>query len=179
MAFLKKRQGRLDAVVLSGGEATLYDGLLDFVRAIREIGGYKIKLDTNGSRPAVIQALLQENLLDYLALDYKAPLERYASVIETAGMASEIEKSLDLLCGQDSLPFEIRTTVHTDFLQETDIEDILTDLIKRGYQGHYYLQNFVCPEQGTLKPVRAQARVLDVDRFMKRNELFSVEIRNF
>ena len=72
MAFLQSRIGRLDSVVLSGGECTLYLHLEDFCRSIKALG-YKIKIDTNGSNPNRLQALISQDLIDYVALDYKAP----------------------------------------------------------------------------------------------------------
>ncbi len=104
--FLKKRAGLLDAVVFSGGEPTLQHGLADAVKAARALG-YKIKLDTNGSRPEVLKSLLDENLLDYVAMDYKAPFGDYRTV--TGQDASGVAESLSLLLA-GKIPFELRTT---------------------------------------------------------------------
>lgn len=71
LAFLEKRKGLLDGVVLSGGEASYNPGLPDFIQRVKDMG-YAIKLDTNGLRPEIIETFLAQNMLDYVALDYKA-----------------------------------------------------------------------------------------------------------
>jgi len=105
--FLKKRTGLLDAVVFSGGEPTLQHDLADAAKAVRALG-YKIKLDTNGSRPEVLKSLLDENLLDYVAMDYKAPFGDYSAI--TGHDASGVAESLSLLLA-GGIPFELRTTM--------------------------------------------------------------------
>ena len=77
--WLRKRQGLLDAVVISGGEPTLQADLDDFVREVRAMD-YAVKLDTNGTRPAVLAFLIDEGLLDYIAMDIKAPPDKYESI---------------------------------------------------------------------------------------------------
>ncbi|MDR2088860.1 MAG: anaerobic ribonucleoside-triphosphate reductase activating protein [Clostridiales Family XIII bacterium] len=79
LAFLQKRRGLLDGVVLSGGEASLQGGLYAFARGLKELG-YRVKLDTNGSRPAVLRTLLNDGLVDFAAVDYKAPLSMYDAI---------------------------------------------------------------------------------------------------
>ncbi len=76
LAFLQERAGMLEGVVISGGEPTLQPGLADFCRAVREMG-FLVKLDTNGSRPEILKQLLADNLLDFIAMDIKATLDRY------------------------------------------------------------------------------------------------------
>lgn len=108
-SFLHKRVGQLDGVVITGGEPTLQPGLLPFLRAVRALG-YKTKLDTNGTLPAVVRAILQEGLCDYCAVDYKAPARRQA---EICGIGADPEKTIetiDALIGA-RIPFEVRTTV--------------------------------------------------------------------
>ena len=78
--FLKQRQGKLDAVVVSGGEPTLHKDLKEFFKKVKDLG-FLTKLDTNGSNPDVLVDLVQSNLLDYIAMDIKAPLEKYSNVV--------------------------------------------------------------------------------------------------
>ena len=85
-SFLKSRQGLLDGVVISGGEPTLQAGLEAFISKVKAFG-FKVKLDTNGSNPSVLKELIEKNLLDYVALDYKAPFNRYK---EICGMDADI-----------------------------------------------------------------------------------------
>lgn len=177
LAFLEKRRGLLDGVVLSGGEATLYPGLPAFARKIKEMG-YAIKLDTNGTRPDVVQNLLNEGLLDYVALDYKAPPEKFKAVTGIDKFR-HFEKTLDLLCNKNAVYFEIRTTVHTALINERDIATIINHLENRQYKGTYYIQNFLAdndhPTLGFLPP---QKRLLDISSLPK-NTKFSMKFRNF
>lgn len=106
-AFLEKRAGLLDGVVFSGGEPALQSDLPQWLARVRALG-YRTKLDTNGSRPETLRALLNAELLDYVAMDYKAPLDCYPALCGTdsAGVA----ESLALL--RDSrIPYELRTTL--------------------------------------------------------------------
>ena len=109
-SFLQKRRGMLEGVCISGGEPTLQPDLPDFIRRIRDLG-VAVKLDTNGYRPAVLRALIDEGLLDYVAMDVKNSLSRYP---ETVGIArfdtAPLEESMDLLM-ENRVPFEFRTTL--------------------------------------------------------------------
>ncbi len=96
LSFLKGRIGRLGAVVFSGGEATLYQGLPALMRKVKEMG-FKIKLDTNGSRPEVLRGLLAEGLLDYVAMDYKCPKEKAEKLLGTSKLWEPFRESLALL----------------------------------------------------------------------------------
>lgn len=175
--FLKKRQGLLDGVVLSGGEASAYPGLPDFIRQVKTLG-YAVKLDTNGLRPDIIEEFLIQGFLDYIALDYKAPPHKFKKVtgVDKYG---EFTKTLDLLCAQETVPFEVRTTVHTDLMDEEDISDIIRDLENRGYQGRHAIQNFThSDDRPTLGFMRKQERVLNTEiLYVPTN--FTLEFRNF
>ena len=109
-AFLQKRKGILDGVCITGGEPCLQPDLADFIRRIRE-GGFAVKLDTNGSFPDVLQVLLQQGLLDYVAMDVKNAPARYAETCGVPGFdPAPVERSVRLL-QQSGVPFELRTTV--------------------------------------------------------------------
>ncbi len=109
IAFLSKRAGLLDGVVISGGEPTLQGDLGDFMREVRALG-YHIKLDTNGQMPSVVAQLLSEGLVDYLAVDVKASKEEYALVTGKAGFESALE-TLEIAM-KSGVPCEGRTTVY-------------------------------------------------------------------
>lgn len=178
LAFLEKRQGLLDGVVLSGGEATLYSGLLDFVRDVKRMG-YAIKLDTNGTRPEMIRSLLDEELLDYISLDYKAPPKRFKRVSGANKQFENFSQTLDLLCEQNSIGFEVRTTVHTDLMDEFDLNNIMTDLDQRQYRGVYYIQNFRSDnDRPTLGKIPPQTRLINPKKLLTPAH-FRVELRNF
>lgn len=138
-SFLEERRGFLDGVVLSGGECTLSPQLPGLARYLKE-RGYGVKIDTNGSHPVVIQRLLADNLVDYVALDWKAPPERLLAVCGHPS-ATQVYTTLGLL-QRHQVPYELRCTVHSDLLTEADINTLLADLDLRGFTGHLYLQNF-------------------------------------
>ncbi len=94
--FLEKRKGLLRAVVVSGGEPTLQQNLEPFIERVRSLG-YLVKLDTNGSKPQVLQSLLSKNLLDYVAMDVKAPLDQYTLIARSQVDGAAILRSISLL----------------------------------------------------------------------------------
>lgn len=140
LTFIRSRKGLLDGVVLSGGEATQHKSIIPFTD-ILHAEGFLVKLDTNGSRPAVIQQLIEKNNLDYVALDFKAPAEKFRKVTHT-NLFKEFEETLHLLI-HHNIPFEVRTTVHPSLLSEPDLQQMAEYLAKQGYPGIYYLQNYV------------------------------------
>lgn len=105
--FLNKRKGMLEGVVITGGEPTLYHDLIDFIKKIKALN-YKVKLDTNGSNPQTVRAILKEEICDYFAVDYKAPHDRYPDIC--GGKADNVLKTIDILTGHNAC-FEVRTTV--------------------------------------------------------------------
>ena len=125
MDFLRKRQGLLDGVCISGGEPLLQAETIDFIREIKALG-YAVKLDTNGNYPERLKALLEEELLDYVAMDIKNSPEKYA---QTVGLSNEafsltkIQQSIDIL-KQATIPYEFRTTVVLPYHQQADFEKI-------------------------------------------------------
>jgi len=171
--FLKKRVGLLDGVSFTGGEATLYKNLIPFARKIKALG-FDIKLDTNGINYDVIKTLVDENLVDYIALDFKAPLSKFEELTKNKHY-SKFEKTLDFLIDSD-IEFEIRTTVHTDLLDENDINEIIKILHNKGYKNTYYLQNFFETDKETLGNIGPQKRKLELSKI---NTLIPVKFRNF
>ena len=123
LTFLKKRKGMLDGVCITGGEPTLQKNLPDLLAAIKALG-YAVKLDTNGYRPEVLKALVQQGLVDYVAMDVKNSPRRYA---ETAGLPgldiSRIEESLAFLLS-GAVDYELRTTVAEPLHDRQAMEDI-------------------------------------------------------
>ena len=108
-AFLQKRVGMLDGVVVTGGEPTLQKDLLAFLTAIKALG-YAVKLDTNGSRPDVVEQVLKTGLCDYFAVDYKAPFRRYPEFCGAGADAGKVLDTIGMLL-EASADFEVRTTV--------------------------------------------------------------------
>jgi pyruvate formate lyase activating enzyme len=125
-SFLKMRAGKLQGVVITGGEPTVHDDLATFIRRVRALG-YAIKLDTNGSNPALLEELLAERLVDYVALDVKAPLRRYAEVTRAPTGADRVRLSLSLLI-RSGVPHEIRTTYVEPLLSPADLAQIAEEV---------------------------------------------------
>ena len=172
LEFLKTRQNRLTGVVLSGGECTLYPHLYELCQEIKNLG-FKIKIDTNGTNPKLIKQLIQSSLVDYIALDYKAPKEIFEKITQNKNF-KDFQTTLKYLI-DINFNFEVRTTVHSDLLNENDINKIIDDLHKQGYSNTYYLQNYLHVED-TIGKLENQKRVIDVDKLSKRIE---IELREF
>ena len=109
MLFLKRRRQYLDSVVISGGEPTIHNDLISFLDKIKRLG-YFIKLDTNGSNPFVLKQLIQLKLINYVAMDVKAPLNRYPEVIDISFPVGKIKESIEIILSS-GIGHEFRTTV--------------------------------------------------------------------
>ena len=137
--FLKSRVGLLNSVVLSGGEATMHN-LIPLCKEIKELG-FKIKLDTNASNFKQIKELVGLNLIDYMAIDFKSPKEKFKNL--TSSLVYEtIIKTIQYLIKID-FDFELRTTINTKLIDENDINSIINTIVDLGYKSTYYLQNFL------------------------------------
>lgn len=139
LVFLKSRIGLLDAVVLSGGEATVHN-LIPFCKEIKKLG-FKIKLDTNATNIKQIKKLIEENLIDYMAIDFKATKDKFYEVTKTNKYDDFIENIKYLI--HISFDFELRTTIHSKLLTITDINSMISVLEDLEYKNTYYLQNYL------------------------------------
>ena len=138
LAFLQKRKNVLSGICITGGEPTLQPDLKDFIINVRELG-YKIKLDTNGYRPDVILSLLEENLLDYIAMDIKAGLSNYAKVSGIPNLdTSKIMKSISII-ENSGINYEFRTTVVKELHSRQDFLGISEMLSS---SSPYFIQSF-------------------------------------
>jgi pyruvate formate lyase activating enzyme len=139
LSFLNSRKNLLDAVVFSGGECVLHKNIIQLIAEVKKMG-FLVKIDTNGSSPEVIQKLLNQNLIDYIALDYKAPKSKFQAITQS-DLYDSFEKTLDLIL-KTTIPFEVRTTYHSDLLTEQDLASMVLYLEKKKYVGNYYIQYF-------------------------------------
>lgn len=138
--FLKTRKGLLDGVVLSGGECTLQHKIIDFIKEIKAMG-FAVKIDTNGSNPKILNSLIHNRLIDYVALDYKS-LPHTFKKLTRSGLFFEFEESLKLLI-QSDIPFEVRTTFHSSLISESDFVEMIQYLETQNFEGNYYVQHFI------------------------------------
>lgn len=137
--FLNKRKGKLDGVVITGGEPTLHGkDLIEFIKEVKSLG-FLVKLDTNGTHPDVLQEVLNENLLDYIAMDIKAPLAKYKTITRTDIDTKIIKKSIDMIMNS-GVDYEFRTTIVKSQLSVEDLRQI-GELIQGAKR--YYMQKFL------------------------------------
>ena len=151
--FLKSRQGKLDAVVISGGEPTLHRDLPEFIKKIKDLG-FLVKLDTNGTSPEMVKKLLEQNLLDYIAMDIKGAPEKYDQVTGVKTDLSKLQESI-IIIKDSGLPYEFRSTITPGLVSLADIPK-MGELIQGAEK--WYLQQFrndtdlVNPETEKVEP---------------------------
>ena len=137
-AFLKKRKNVLSGVCITGGEPTLQTDLSDFIEKVRSLN-YKIKLDTNGYRPEIIQSLLNKKLLNYIAMDIKAGYSNYFKICGTDNFSMDtIKKSISII-ENSGIDYEFRTTIVKELHSEQDIQEIAEIISDKS---SYYIQSF-------------------------------------
>lgn len=164
LAFLATRIGLLDGVVLSGGECTLYPHLLSFCRKIKEMG-FKVKVDTNGMRPDVLKDLLDQHLIDTVALDYKTTQKHWDDLCG-GGEEALFWDSFNHL-QKSGIDFEVRTTVHTGLIDEATLLEMANKLQEAEYTGNYAIQSFVSGCE-TLKPIPPEDHAVSLDVLRSR-----------
>ncbi len=161
LSYLKKRSGILDGVCITGGEPLLHEGIQPFLRRVKELG-YAVKLDTNGSFPERLKALVSEGFVDYVAMDIKNAKEKYPLTVGIDSFSLDaVEKSVAFLLS-GKVEYEFRTTVVKEFHTLSDIESIA-----RWIAGaeKYFLQNFV--DSGDLIASGLSPESVDTMRKMK------------
>lgn len=172
--YLGKRRGVLDGVCITGGEPLMYNELPDFVKKVKALG-FLVKIDTNGSYPERLQALIESGNIDYVAMDIKNCKEKYLITAECSQQdLLNVEKSVELLL-QKKVDFEFRTTVVREYHTVEDIKKI-AEWIKGADK--YFLQNFIDSGdtiKNNLSPVNPET--LDLMRTCAQDVLPKVEKR--
>ena len=168
-AFLKKRKNVLEGVCVTGGEPTLCKELPEFIGEIKKLG-YKVKLDTNGSNPEMLKELVENGVVNYVAMDIKAPMENYDKVSGMTVDVKKIEQSVALL-KNGKVPYEFRTTVVKELHTKEDFEKIGQWLM--GAE-RYYLQSY----QETDKNISKGYSALTKDELLEIAELLKKYIKN-
>ncbi len=174
--FLKERKGFLDGVCITGGEPTLYKELKEFCEKIKQLG-YSVKLDTNGTNPKLTKELIEKELIDYIAMDIKGPIEDYEKITNVKVNTDNIKETIKLLMNSN-IGYEFRTTVIPDQHNEESFEKI-GQLIKGAKR--YIIQQFRADEK-TINPKYNTMKPLHLDKIKKFKEIVSdlansVEIR--
>ena len=122
LSYLRSRSGRLDGLVVTGGEPTLQEGLAGFLREVRKLG-YRIKIDTNGSRPEVLERLISAGLVDFVSMDVKAPPRSYDKLTGVSAPIGEIQRSIDFL-SCSGIELEFRTTRVSALLSDDEMDGV-------------------------------------------------------
>jgi len=122
LAFLDRRKGMLEGVVVTGGEPTLQADLVAFIQTVRQMG-YKVKLDTNGTAPRVLDSLFGRGLVDYLAMDIKTDTDHYPMVMKNSGYLGRVMESISLVM-EKAPAYEFRTTCAKPFVTPVIMENI-------------------------------------------------------
>lgn len=136
-AFLKKRQGILEGVCISGGEPTLQADLREFITKVKSLG-YAVKLDTNGTNPRLLKSLIEDNLLDYVAMDIKHSPDKYDSICSCQVDMDTIRESVSIIM-DSGIDHEFRTTTVREYHTAEDF-DAIAQWIKG--DSKYFLQHF-------------------------------------
>jgi pyruvate formate lyase activating enzyme len=172
LPFIESRKNLLDGVVLSGGECTMHADVIPFVEDIKK-RNMLVKVDTNGSNPKVLEKLLSANLVDYVALDFKALAKNFYHVTQS-DLFTKFEKSLNILLSA-SIPFEVRTTFHSTLLELDELISMVHYLGNKKYKGIYYIQHFLnhCETLGDVGNDYRRVRVEDL-----KSDLVHVVVRN-
>ncbi len=136
--FFAKRVGQIEGIVVTGGEPTMQKDLIEFLEKVKAMG-LLIKLDTNGSNPQVLKKALDLNLVDYVAMDIKAPLEKYAQLTDLKDCAASISKSINIIL-DSQIDHEFRTTLAKPIVPEEDLPK-MASLVKGAKR--YRLQRFI------------------------------------
>ncbi|HEY9159778.1 MAG TPA: anaerobic ribonucleoside-triphosphate reductase activating protein [Desulfomonilia bacterium] len=124
LSFMMKRKGKLDGVVITGGEPALQKGLIEFMHKIKDIG-FLIKFDTNGTFPDVLENIIEQRLADYIAMDIKGPAYKYPAITGARVDMDLILRSIRLVMNS-GIDYEFRTTWAIEQLTLTDIEETAT-----------------------------------------------------
>ena len=159
ISFLKSRSNLLDAVVFSGGECLIHKDIIPFIKLVKSLG-FLIKVDTNGSQPKVLEKLKEEQLIDYVALDFKGPKEKFFAITKSDFYVQFL--SCFELLQSSFIPFEVRTTYHSSLLNPEDIVAMQDVLLELGYDKNYYIQNFR-NYQNTIAPLPDSQSISEKD----------------
>ena len=139
--FLEERKELLDAVVISGGEPTLQEDLPSFIRKIKNTG-LLVKLDTNGTNPEMLEQLMKEKLVDYVAMDIKQTMDKYEKIVQVPVKIDKIRRSINLLIKGD-VEYEFRTTLAPG-ISNADVEEMAKEITGANA---YYIQKYT-PQKG-------------------------------
>jgi len=142
LSLLEKRRNLVDSVIICGGEPTMHPNLINWIDYIKSMG-FRIKLDTNATNSKMFKKIIGNKKVDFVAIDYKAPKEKYSNIIQVNFNVDIIIENLKYLVSS-GVDYEIRTTIHPDLHSKEDIFEMINQL-KNIKIKNYYLQVFKMP----------------------------------
>ena len=171
--YLEQRKKVLDGIVISGGEPTIQAGLVSFIKRVKELG-LLVKLDTNGSNPKILKQLIDEGLIDYVAMDIKNVLDEYEGIIKCKTSIQNIKESIKIL-SEGKIEYEFRTTIIKNIHTIDKIKAICKFL---GAGQPIYLQNFEQSEYVLDKTLESFSKdeLINIEKEIK-NEYPNVTVR--
>jgi len=172
--FIESRKNLLKGVVLCGGEPTIHKELYYLSKELKSMG-FKIKLDTNGLNSDLIKSLIDDQLVDFIALDFKAMGDKFNLITKT-DQFKQFKKTVQLLIGS-TIEYEIRTTYHEKLLSLDDIYKMLNFLKSCNYKKNYYFQNFISNKTtlGKIEEINSK----NLSKIINQNYPFDIKFRNF
>jgi len=168
MSFLKERVGKLEGVVVSGGEPTIHARLPEFFARVKELG-FATKLDTNGSHPEMVKTLLEQGLLSYVAMDLKTSFDhRYTDLAGARANGSKVKETLEIL-KQSKVPFEIRSTLLPAYHSEEVLKAMgeATEGIEKVYLQAFRSQKTLDPKLATTATFSPSELELIADKYFR------------
>ena len=173
--YLKSRVGLIDAVVFTGGEPTIMPELVERIKKVKELG-FLIKLDTNGTNPGIVEELLNEGLLDYIAMDIKNSEARYAETAGCPGIRMENIKKTIKIIENSSINYEFRTTLVKEFHNEKSIRE-MAELVRGAKR--LFLQKFV-DREGVIQKGLHDVSIEEANKFREiLSEAVPTELRGY
>ncbi|MDO8240423.1 MAG: anaerobic ribonucleoside-triphosphate reductase activating protein [Candidatus Moranbacteria bacterium] len=165
--FLSRRVGKLEGVCITGGEPTIQPDIIEFIQKIKKMG-FLVKLDSNGTRPDVLKKIIDQKLVDYIAMDIKSSLENYDKTTGSKVDKDRIRLSVNLIM-HSKIPYEFRTTVVPGLHSEKDFDEIAKWI--DGAE-NYFLQEYR-EEQKILDPNLkkiTKGQTIDLEKIQKKIE---------
>lgn len=169
LTFLHEREGLIDGIVFSGGEPTAQPALHEAMAAAKALG-YETALHTNGGNPRLLTGLLEAEMLDYVAMDVKAPFSRYHEVTRSRGSGRKAQQSITAII-KSGVAYEFRTTYHSDLLSDDEVLQIAQDLAWRGGDT-YFIQKYRIEGTGDMPLALTPSRELPDALLAKLAEMF-------
>ncbi len=157
-SFLESRIGKLSGVVISGGEPTLQEDIIEFIQKVRSMG-FNIKLDTNGSNPCILKKMIDLNLLDYIAMDIKLPIDEYKNYTKISDIDRRVKTSIDLILSSD-IDYEFRTTTIEEIHSLERLRSICSPIkdCKRYILQDFVPENSYIPSYKSYNPYKREER---------------------